>query len=610
MMVKKQNKTLRDIRKELREIYSQDNGSLPDMSSLSRKKSSPFRRKIIKAICILFVISLASWSGFLLFSNGVFQKGESLSVKIDGPKEVKSGDKITYAIQYENKGDVPIATLEMTLSLPPGFQLDNSVPEATSKNSWTIGSLTPKSDGVIIINGRFLSEVPSAERIQTLFSYKPANFSSTFQDIQTINVSVTDSILNLTATGPEKSSAGDELTYSVSISNTLPDSATNIRVFPNLPQDFVVSQTDPVFDKDKLYWTVNELKQNEPKTFTVKGSYTVSASGTQTMNMQVGFVKDDTFIKQKEQDVQTTMQGGSIAFHLIINGSDKSQNIQTGKTIRASIDFSNQGNDVAQDVSFNLSLDGNGKTLPIDWNKSDFGGGKRNGNSIVWNNNTNGMLKNIKPEDSGTIDISLPVLSSPNGSNSDTITAKLITSIDKVGSNSDPKSIESTPIVLTFDSNTSFSSESRYFMDDGQPVGSGPLPPKVGQTTTYRIYFHISNSLHELKGIEVLTSLPTNINWTDKKQSAIGNVSYNPTTRTVKWTSDKIPSSLTQADAWFDVSLKPTITDVGKFVKLTGTINFSATDSKTSGTVTNSVESLTTESSGDDFAKGKGTVTK
>jgi len=255
-------------------------------------------------------------------------------------------------------------------------------------------------------------------------------------------------------------------------------------------------------------------------------------------------------------------------------------------------------------------LDGGGKTLPINWNKADLADGKRSGNTITWDKQTTGLLKNIKPEDTGAIDLSLPIVSNPNGSMADTIFVKLITSMDRLGDNTDPKSVESNPVKLTFDSNTSFSAEARYFLEDGQPVGSGPLPPSVGQSTTYRVFFHISNSLHELKNVEVTTSLPSSVTWVDKKQAAIGNVSFNATTRTVKWKADKIPSSISEADAWFDVSIKPTSSDVGKFVKLTGTSAFTATDSKTNSTISQSVESFTTDLTNDDGAKGKGTVTK
>lgn len=609
MKVPKSKKTLRDIRKELKEIYD-DSGEPMDMTALSRRKPQTFGRKIIKAIIFLFLLSAVSWSGFFLFSRGFFQKNDTLSVNIEGPQEIKGGDAVTYAVRYENKGSVPIAALEMSASLPPSFELLSSTPDVSDKKTWKIGSLTPHSDGVITLNGRFISEVPSSEHLQVLFTYKPANFNSEFQTIQTKKIEVTDSVLNLEATGPQQAVAGDELVFTTKVTNTFKDPLGHMRLVPNPSPDFQITSQEPAFEKDKAYWNLAELKPNEPQTFTLKGHYTVSAAGVQNLAMQIGFVKDDAFIKQKEQLIPTQMQGGAIAFHLIINGSDQDQNIQAGKIVRASIDFSNQGDETAQNVSFQLNLDGGGKTLPINWNKADLADGKRSGNTITWDKQTTGLLKNIKPEDTGAIDLSLPIVSNPNGSMADTIFVKLITSMDRLGDNTDPKSVESNPVKLTFDSNTSFSADARYFLEDGQPIGSGPLPPSVGQSTTYRVFFHISNSLHELKNVEVTTSLPSSVTWVDKKQAAIGNVSFNATTRTVKWKADKIPSSISEADAWFDVSIKPTSSDVGKFVKLTGTSAFTATDSKTNSTISQSVESFTTDLTNDDGAKGKGTVTK
>lgn len=603
----KQRRSLRDIRRNLRIIYSGTDGVIPDMTKLTSNKRSALRRFLLKSIIFLFVLSVVAWTGFFLFSNGLINKKDALSIKIDGPSEIKAGQEVSFTIHYENTGTVPFATLEMSASLPSTFHITTTIPETTEKKVWTIGSLTPKSDGVITINGIFLSEVPSSERLQTLFTYKPANFNSSFQQIEIYKINLDDSVLNLSINGPEKVLPGDEVEYIITTGQIEKNPMFNLRVTPVLPQDFTVASANPEFATGQSYWNLPTLNPNEPKTFSIKGAYTSSANGEQTFGTHIGFMDQDTYLKQKEIQSKTEILGGSIGFHLIVNGSNTDQTIDAGKVIHGSVDYANQGTDTAKDVSFTLSLDADGKTIPIDWNKAEMSGGKRNGNSITWNKSSLNQLSSLKPKDAGVIDFTLPMLTNTSV---DHLTIKLATEIGSVGDINTTRSIESTPIIISINSNATLKTESRYFTEEGQPIGSGPLPPKVGQTTSYRVYWNISNSLHDLSNIKISTTLPSGITWIEKKLTDIGDISFNSTTRTVTWNVTKLPGSIQKAGAWFDVSTNPTTKDIGKFITLTNTTSFTAKDMITKQDLASSVSNVTTELPTDTFANGKGTVTK
>jgi uncharacterized repeat protein (TIGR01451 family) len=603
----KQKISPRDVKKDLRAIYERADGSIPDMSKLASRKKSGFRRFLIRGILFLFVLSLVAWSGFFFFSNGLLQKQENLSVKIEGPTEVKAGDAVTYSIRYENTGDVPMATLELSANFPPDFHLTSSTPEAHDKNVWTLGSLTPKSDGVVMVNGIFLAEVPSTEKLQALFTYKPANFNSSFQTVQTFNTNVNDSVLQMTMNGPNQALAGDEVQYVISVGHAQKDSVQDLRIIPELPQNFAISGTNPAFENGKNYWSLSALDPNQPKTFTIKGSYTASATGEQTMKASVGFVSDNIYLKQKDAQVVTNMQGGSIAFHLIVNGSNTDQTVDPSKSLRGSIDYKNQAKETAQDISFTLALDGKG-TLPIDWARAELKSGKRNGNQIVWDASTLEKLKQLNPTDAGIIDFSLPLL---NGSNTaDHFTMTLTARIGSLGESGGMRTISATPILISINSQVGFRSEVRYFTTEGIPVGTGPLPPSVGKTTAYRVYWNITNTIHDLSDVKITTTIPANVMWMNKHLADIGAVAYKGADESITWSISKLPKSINQAGAWFDVWIKPTNSDVGTAMPLTSSTTFTAKDASTSQIITKTTDALTTNLVTDEFASGKGTVIK
>ena len=167
---------------------------------------------------------------------------------------------------------------------------------------------------------------------------------------------------------------------------------------------------------------------------------------------------------------------------------------------------------------------------------------------------------------------------------------------------------ETSPIEIQINSNTGFYAFARYHDEDGNPLASGPLPPKVGQTTTYRVFWEVRNSLHDLHKGSTTANLPPGIIWTGNSASDIGTIIFDETTRLVTWNIDGLPASIPRVGAWFDVSVTPQSSDVGTFVKLINPIAFEITDKETDDTIHASTPILDTEIPQDQFAKGKGTV--
>lgn len=607
MITRHKRHTSREIKQELRSIYTH-NGHVPDLTKLDRSNRSGFTRLLIKLILTLGILSIIAWGGFFVFSKGFFQNSETLSISIEGHKEIKSGEPVSYTFAYENTGSVPIASLIMKLNVPDSFHVLSSIPEPDKGEEWTIGSLSAGSDGAIIIEGVFLSEVPSSQRLQALFTYKPANFSSDFQDIATHKVEVTDSVIALSLTGPEKALAGDVSEYIVNVQNTGKEPVYNLRVTPTLPQDFTISQSDPAMLSEETYWSIDTLEAGELTAITLKGSFTSTASGEQKLSATVGFVDDELFLQQATQEVVTDVLGGSVAFSVIVNGSNQNQNAQLGETLRVSLNFENASKETVENLSVEMELETDEGEVPIDWGSANVSNGSRSGNTLTWNAGAVESLKILEPEESSVLDIALPIFSELDSSDGDNFTIRVTLTLEKIGDVTSTRTLEATPITISLNSDVDVNAQARYYSESGNKIGSGSLPPTVGQTTSYRVYWNVSNTLHTLSGIKLSTTIPQDVTWLDSTDTDIGTVSYNSTTRLVNWTISKMPVEVPHAGAWFDIAINPDDDDVGRFVKLINTTSFEAKDTVTNESLSESLSELTTELPDDAFAAGEGVV--
>jgi uncharacterized repeat protein (TIGR01451 family) len=145
--------------------------------------------------------------------------------------------------------------------------------------------------------------------------------------------------------------------------------------------------------------------------------------------------------------------------------------------------------------------------------------------------------------------------------------------------------------------------EARYYSEDGDQIGRGPLPPKVGATTRYWIFLNIINTTSAVNGGGVTARLPENVQFTGKVSVISGDRPYyNAANRTLNWNIGTIApfSGLgtgSPSGAAFEVALTPVLGDAGKYpiliedIKIFGEDDF--TDAKLNATAPDVTARLT-----------------
>lgn len=171
-----------------------------------------------------------------------------------------------------------------------------------------------------------------------------------------------------------------------------------------------------------------------------------------------------------------------------------------------------------------------------------------------------------------------------------------------------PEENRSNTIINKINSDLELTEKVRYFSEENIPVGTGPQPPKVGETTSYKVYWVLSNSLHELEDLKVVTKLPDNINWDDKKQFSVGSLDYNSATREIVWQIGRLPLTVMTANAEFSINFTPSEADKNKIMVVLGGSTVSAIDGETKTNLTLTTKAKTTKLEDDDIASGDGTV--
>jgi hypothetical protein len=300
-----------------------------------------------------------------------------------------------------------------------------------------------------------------------------------------------------------------------------------------------------------------------------------------------------------EKTITPELVSSDLNLTMILNGSKNDGALNFGQTLNYSLTYSNRGASSYQDVVIMAALSGDF----LDWNSlQDSNKGTVQNNTIIWTKNEIPALSEIKPGANGGIDFSLNLLSFRDGDlgkNMSIVSYGQYSINNKTIKGQDNKS---NAVTSKINSDLSLSEQIRYFNEDNLPVGSGPLPPKVGTKTSFKVYWTVRNNLHELTDARVIFSLPSYVTWENGNTTNVGNLYFDEASRQVIWEIGRLPLSVYRADAEFNISITPTDADRNKILVLSPGSTVSAMDTDTKDTIIKKIGSKTTRLEDDDIA--------
>ena len=267
-------KTAEDLGKDLKRIYSDADGQLPDFTRLEGKPSSRLRSLLFGALLAGLVMAAAVWGGVFFFSRTSGFTGENVELAFETKDSLTAGAETDVTIHYKNAERVPLAQAAIELKVPQGFRIVSSDPAAGKDGDWPIGAIAPGGEGRITVRGIVRKELKAALTFEATLDYKPADFNSDFQKVASHTVVVKDSVLTLSATGTEEATPGDAMAFAFQYENTSDSALEHMRLTIDAPDGFISSSATPAADPDvAMRWTFPKIEAHAKGVIGVKGTF-------------------------------------------------------------------------------------------------------------------------------------------------------------------------------------------------------------------------------------------------------------------------------------------------------------------------------------------------
>ncbi|MFA6197746.1 MAG: hypothetical protein WC734_01130 [Patescibacteria group bacterium] len=609
------------------QIFKKEDGRSSDLSIMERKPKTKSKSILISIIVLLLLAGISAILGFFVFNRSDKKFNESdVQISFQGERTAASGENVIMKITYKNSEKATLTDSTLNVSYPSSFTYVSatSSPVGEYHNQWSIGNLQPGEERTLEITGQLIGEVGSSHPFTSTLTYRPSNFNSEFSKKVDWEMVINSSTLNIEVKDAREVISGQPTTFSIEYTNSSDRAMGQIKLQPTWPGSFVLNTAQPNVGNDGN-WLINDLKAGAKGTISVTGVFTGNPSDQQEVKIQVSLVGDNgQFQLQLEKSFLVLIVSQDIQMKMTVNNQTETANIDWGQTLTSQMALTN-ASDFQLDkstITWQYELLSNNeviKTDAIDWSTLvNPQKATRQDGILSWSANEVDQLSNISPGDSITLSAEVNLKS--------TIPAELvgrpnlaikitpsITGQRKSGISASQFNKTGEGFLAKISSKVTLGMESRYYDQSGKAIGSGPFPPVVGRTTTYKIYLSLNNGANDINDVSISLSLPESITWVGQGHVDAGQpLTFDPNTRLVSWRLNKLPAWTGQSTdpllANFSISISPVEEQIDSYIQLIPEASLKGTDAFTHVSVTQAISAVDTSLPNDSTGAQRGKV--
>ncbi|MCW1930281.1 MAG: hypothetical protein KIH62_003095 [Candidatus Kerfeldbacteria bacterium] len=555
----------------LDELFDEDDDM--DFSTLDKRRS---RRGVVVGVFVtMLFLGISAFMGYTIFKDQQNTDG-SVTITATVPEKVASGDVVDLDIHYTNNKTVTLDAVDIEIIYPNGFVPSSTTPEADDEymRSFTFVDVAAGASGTIHIVGQLVGSAEQAKDFSVIMTYRPSNFSKDFQSQTVATTTISSSQISISVDAPTQVAAGQDVDIQFTYVNQAAVALNNIRIEALYPKDFTVKKLDPEASTDDAMWTIDTLASQESRTITITGQFSGASGEAKDLSMNIGIEEiDGTVHPQTTQTVRVVVVNPEFVIDIVapdVATSNDEINLKTTITNNASADM--QDIDIAWEVVGPVS----GEKHWSDSFKKIQSGQSKDSEHVL---NLDGGK---------TTEESVRIIATLKTAHLNGTVIALNTTVEK---------------IIKIRSDARFSYIARYFDEDLKKIGSGPIPPEVGETTTYAVDFSFSTDMNGLSSVSCAAVLPEDVTFVSGDAQA----EYTASTRTIAFDYNSVAVDTAHSSRFY-LSITPAEDDVDHLKVLSEKMVCTAKNAFTDEAVSEELPRITTELSSDEGAAGKGVV--
>ena len=468
-------------------------------------------------IFLIFLVAVAGVTGYWYYQKRIFSK-EVLKLEILGPESVQMGEEIEYTLRYKNNGNFTLKDSKLIFEYPEYSLVEDGKTRVTKD----LEDIYPGQENILQFKARLFGRENELKIARAWLSYRLKNLEASFESETTFTTKIEFIPLTLEFDLPSKLETGREIQFSLNYFSNIDYSFSDLRLTVEYPEDFEFLEAEPR-GLEKNEWEIPFLKKAEGGRIKIKGKLKGEAGKKQNFKAELGMWQEGEFILLKKTEKEIEVINPLLYISQRINGlSDYIAS--PGEELHYEIFFKNIGATPFENQFLLARLDGS--AFDLSTLKAGSGEYKSNDNLIIWDWKKVPELRFLDVQAEGRVEFEVKLKEDWSFSESETnavIENKV--NISQISQEFQTKVNSKLEI-----------SQKGYFQSEifGN---SGPLPPKIGETTTFTIIWQAKNYYNDVKNVKVKATLPQGVELTGKisPQEQSSKFSFDLQSREIVW---------------------------------------------------------------------------
>ncbi len=533
---------------------------------------------------IFFLIILVASIGLVGFWNWremAFSK-EDVRLEILGPREVEMAEKIEYTVKIRNESRISLEDVELIFEYPA-----HSLPKAGNPIRVTkqLEDIHPGEERSFSFSARLFGKKNETKIAQAFLLFRPKDLQAVFESSTTFTTLIKDIPIVFEFDLPSRIEAPRLLDFSLNyFSNSAwPLLDLGIKIFYPVGFEFLESRPTAL---EETEWNIGLLNQGQGGRINIKGRLVGEPRETKIFKAQLGQWQEGRFVVLKE-----IFQGVEIIkpFLHIFQQVNQSPKLiaNPGKLLHYEIFFKNLGQTILRDLFLVVRLEGE----LFDYYTLNPGVGRATEDNrvVIWDHTIMPKLRTLLPLTQGKVEFWITVKDDP---------------VPQIINPTIRNRVSIAGIEQEFENkiNSKIKIEQMAFFEDEAFENFGPVPPKVGETTTYTIVWRAKNYYNKVKNVKIRAVLPEQVELTNKIFPEQGfNLTFDSITRELVWNIDSLDPGAPEQVIAFQISFTPDDFQKNQSPEIIGQVKISGEDTWTKQTIKASDDSINTSLPDDPF---------
>jgi hypothetical protein len=540
-----------------------------------------------------FAVLAALVVGITFLTGGNTVSNANIDIRVLGNSFAAGGEELPLEISVINKNAASLELADLFIEYERGGDGVSGAGRARTIHSLGTVASGKSADKNVFVT--LYGEEGSTKNIDFTLQYRISGSNAIFVKEYTFPVTISSAPVSLTSDAPKTVTPNQNLTYTVKVVSNAKTPLTGMILRVEYPSGFKFVSAVPSPTYLENTFNLGDMAPGAERTVAITGTIYGQDGEDRAFRMSVGSASSNNRntigLTYNSLTNVVSLVKPFLAANLLINGSgEQTVAVSSGSNVTVSVVWANNLTSRVTDAEIVVSLAGNAIDLSSITTSRGFYDSLAN--TIIWNKTSDTTLGSIEPLDRGAVDFSFRVKPLFSGTSAPISqpTISLEVAIrgkqpEAGGLVSEISGSEKKKVVVSTD--LGFSSALSYF--SGPFSNTGPMPPKANQPTTYTVTWTMTNSANALANATAVALLPTYVEWVGVTAPSSEAITYDSTTRTVRWNIGQVPpgagSSTASRTVSYQIRFTPSTSQIGSVPRLVLDSTASARDTFTGETI-------------------------